>query len=307
MSFIKNFISGEYAVCYRHLPENGSLLFQNEKAVFQVIANNKRYWYADPMLFEHSGRHYLFFEAYDKREKLGRIACCALQEDGTYSEVQIVVSEDFHLSYPNVFTRNGKIYMIPESAAANQILLYECLEFPDKWQKAAVLLDGKKTVDSTFFEFDGKFWLFSAETDPSVMHGTFLNLYEVKEDFALVPHPANPVAKDVSVSRPAGNIFSFGGDVIRPSQDCSEGDYGKALMFNKVVFDGKSYAEEIVFTVYPQNIHSNFNKLLSGCHTYTLSEDRRIEAVDVKYSTIDIILGIKTTLFNILKKLKLIH
>ena len=308
MGILQNFISGEYAVCYRLVPENGGLLFQNQKTAFQVIANSKRYWYADPMLFEHEGRHTLFFEAYDKRGQLGRIACCDLKDDGTHSEIQLAISEDFHLSYPNVFKLGGKIYMIPETADANQVLLYECVEFPCQWQRAAVLMDGIKSVDSTFFELDGKRWLFSAELDKSAVHGARLNLYQVAEDFKLTPHAENPVEKNILTSRPAGNIFHFNSDIIRPSQDCSGGVYGRALLFNKISrLDRDEYIEQPVFTVLPRNIQTNIGKKLTGCHTYALSGNHRIEAVDVKYNVVDIMLGIKITVYNLLKKLRLVQ
>jgi len=307
MSFFKNFITGEYAIGYRFVPENGKLLFQNEKTAFQIIPSSKHCWYADPMLFEFKGRQYLFFEAYDKKVHLGRIACCELKRDGTCSEIKTVISEEFHLSYPDVFRFNGRIVMIPETASLNQILLYECIEFPGKWQKAAVLLDDIKTVDSTVFEFDGKHWLFSAEVNDSVLHGSNLNVYEFKDGFELIPHPANPAVKDISVSRPAGNIFRFKGDILRPSQDCSVGDYGRALKFNRIIeLNSTEYREDTVFTVSPQNIQTDLGKKLSGCHTYALSEDKLVEVVDVKYNKIDIVLGIKINIYNALKKLKLL-
>jgi len=307
MSFFKNFITGEYAIGYRFIPENGNLLFKNEKTAFQIIPDSKRCWYADPMLFEHEGRQYLFFEAYDKKDNIGRIACCELKRDGTCSEIKTVISEEFHLSYPNIFRLNGKIFMIPETAEINQILLYECMDFPGKWQKAAVLSEGKKTVDSTLFELDGKHWLFSAEINDSFLHSTNLNLYEVTNDFALIPHPGNPVVKDIVTSRPAGNIFRLNGCVFRPSQDCSEGEYGKALKFNRIIeLNSTAYSEETVFTVTPQNIQTDLCKKLSGCHTYALSEDRRVEVVDVKYDKLDVVLGIKINSYNALKKLKLL-
>lgn len=308
MGILKNFISGEYAVCYRFVPENGHLLFQNdEKTAFRTITNCKRYWYADPMLFEQEGRHFLFFEAYDKQAKLGRIACCELKDDKTYSGIKVVLAEDFHLSYPNVFRMDGKIYMIPETADENRIFLYECVEFPGQWRKAAVLLDGIKAVDSTFFEHDGR-RVFSAQLDPTVVHGVKLNLYRLEDNLTLVPHPENPVSNDVLRSRPAGNIFNLNGDPVRPAQDCSGGVYGRALLFNRINrLDNASYTEEPVYTVLPRTIQTNLNKKLTGCHTYAISADHRIEAVDVKYDVTDIKLGIKITVYNLCKKMKLIR
>ncbi len=304
MDILKNFISGEYAICYRHVPKGGGLLFQNDKTMFQTLPVSKYYWYADPMLFEAKGRRCLFFEAFEKRCNLGRIACCELKEDGTFTEVKIVISEEFHLSYPDVFSLNGIIYMIPETSASNQIQLYECTDFPYKWRKLSVLSDNIKTVDSTLFEYGGKTWLFSAEIDNTVTHGTKLNLYEVAEGFKLIPHPGNPVITDIALSRPAGKTFQLNGEIIRPSQDCSEGEYGRAVKFNKITcLTGNAYSEETFCTVKPDNISIDSGKKLSGCHTYGLSENGRFEIIDVKINKIDMVLGLKISVYHLLEKL----
>jgi hypothetical protein len=48
------------------------------------------------------------------------------------------------------------------------------------------------------------------------------------------PHPRNPIKSDVRSARPAGRLFSWNGDLYRPSQDCS-GQYGAATVINKVL------------------------------------------------------------------------
>ncbi len=305
MSCLKNFISAEYAIGCRFVPENGNLLFQNNMTLFKLLPSGKRYWYADPMLFEYEGRRCLFFEAFDKRKNLGRIACCMLKEDGTFSEVKIILSEDIHLSYPDVFSRSGKIYMIPEASASGQIRLYECIDFPYQWRQLPPILNGVKTVDSTLFEHNGKTWLFSAELDSAYMHATKLNLFEVTEELKLIPHLCNPVETDLSSSRPAGKIFKFNGSLIRPSQDCSEGEYGRAVKFNKITcLAGDTYEEETFRTVNFENISADTGKKISGCHTYALSEDRRFEIIDIKFNKIDILLGLKISVYQLLKRFR---
>ena len=49
--------------------------------------------------------------------------------------------------------------MIPESCKANKLLLYKCINFPNKWEKKCVLKNNFSCYDTTTFYCGKKFYL----------------------------------------------------------------------------------------------------------------------------------------------------
>src|SRR5262249_3348905 len=64
-------------------------------------------------------------------------------------------------------------------------------------------------------------------------------------------HPANPISTDIRNNRGAGNVFSAGGRLIRPSQSCSP-IYGYSFSFNEITeLSTERYSEKPLHTVTP--------------------------------------------------------
>ena len=100
---------------------------------FIKIKNPKNKWFADPFLFKSNDITYLFVEDYDVKLKKGSISVFTLNKN-KYEFLGKVLEESFHLSYPYVFNYEGEIYMIPETSSQHCIKLFECVEFPIKWE-----------------------------------------------------------------------------------------------------------------------------------------------------------------------------
>ena len=65
------------------------------------------------------------------------------------------------------------------------------------------------------------------------------------------PHPKNPIVSDVKSSRSAGRIFSYDGNIYRPSQN-SLGIYGFGMKINHIVtLTETEYKEECVSDIEP--------------------------------------------------------
>ncbi len=90
------------------------------------------------------------------------------------------------------------------------------------------------------------------------------------------PHAQNPVISDIRKARPAGKIFKFKDNYIRPSQNSSK-YYGRELHIAKMVtLNENEYVEESI-----QNIYSNWdNRLIS---THTLNSDKKLTIIDGQY------------------------
>ena len=82
----------------------------------KIIKNPPNSFIADPFLFRHKEKDFCFVEEYDFLQNKGHISVYEINKNGE-KFLGNVLTEDFHLSYPNVFEYNGQIFMIPESSA----------------------------------------------------------------------------------------------------------------------------------------------------------------------------------------------
>jgi hypothetical protein len=194
---------------------------------------------ADPFLLLHGSTYYLFFEALNKATGLGDIGFATSKDGVTWHYQQIVLSEKFHLSYPQVFEWEGEFYMIPESVGAEKVLLYKAKAFPYQWEIVKGLLPGRYT-DPSVFVHDGKWWMFAGSK------GKNLHLFSADRlDGSWEEHPRSPLLHDnTRISRPGGRVIVDGGQIYRYTQD-GEPQYGSATrVFRITAISATEYAEE---------------------------------------------------------------
>lgn len=232
--------------------------------------------YADPFLYEHCGRHYIFFEAAISSHPRGEIWFVELDRNGNLSQPERALSRDYHLSYPFVFEWNGQTYLLPESSQNRSVEVYRATEFPRRWELAGVLLANVPAVDTTLFERNGKLWLFTSGIGGEDLKSSELSLFFSDSLFGpWTSHPKNPIICDVRRARPAGRLFYEEGDLIRPAQDCSE-CYGHAITLNRIeALSETDYREIPVGTILPDWAADLFA-------THTLNMDSRYEVLDAK-------------------------
>lgn len=192
-----------------------------------VLPDDGTHFYADPFPFAHAGTHYIFVEDYIHAEKKAVISVSTLDDAGIASTPRPVLVEPHHLSYPNVFARDGEIWMLPQGSD-NTLSLYRAVRFPDRWERVATLID-REISDATILEQDGKLWLFATDRDGAGSTSDTLVVYSA--DTLLgpwMPHPLNPIVIDRRRARPGGQFIRSGGRVLLPIQDGTLG-YGGGL------------------------------------------------------------------------------
>lgn len=242
---------------------------------WDIIYPPRDRFYADPFLFSHVGRKFIFFEEYSYQTRHGSIACLEIDERGNYSKPATVLDRDYHLSYPFVFEWGSDIFMMPESCESHAVELYRAVDFPGKWELHKVLLADVVAVDPTLLQHEGKFWLF---VNMAATEGVPLNdeLFLFHSDSPLgpwLPHAQNPIVSDVCSSRPAGRIFERDGQLIRPSQDCSL-RYGHAIKLNRIdVLTETEYRECEIGEISPAWIRGNLA-------THCVSRDQGLQVMD---------------------------
>jgi hypothetical protein len=241
---------------------------------WQILADPGDRFFADPVPVEWEGRTFVFFEDWDHR--LGKAAISAVEFDarGPVGRVVRVLEERWHLSYPFIMPHAGTLFLIPESSARKEVIIYRLVKFPDRWERAAVLLSGVEASDATIVAHQGRLYMFAATRDGAGAVSDTLSIFIAEDLFGpWRPHAANPILIDAAGARPAGNFVRRGERLFRPVQDCRAG-YGTALGLAEVTrLDEVGYGQEMRSILRP-------GPLWPGRKLHTLNRTGRLECID---------------------------
>jgi hypothetical protein len=230
---------------------------------------------ADPFLWEAGGRNYLLFEEIPAGSSRGRLGCVEVFENGSCSEMRIVLQRDYHLSYPCVVPANGELFLLPETAGAGRVDLYRFSRFPWDVELVAPLVEGLALVDTTPILLDGRWYFFTTTALPFM---ETLLFWADRLDGTWNLHPASPVSCCVKNSRSAGNLFWRDGRLYRPTQDCSL-RYGYAIQVSEVTrLTPIEFEERMVNWIPPA-----WGPGLLGTHTW--NESSRLQVLDGRWMT----------------------
>jgi hypothetical protein len=238
------------------------------QATVSVLRNNKRLQgkyldlrsnggWADPFLVAHNDQVFLFAEHIVKGT--GRLAVSQYNAEKYKIEGNpvTILNTGKHLSYPFVFQVEGEWYMMPESSAARELVIYRATEFPNRWERFRVVFQDDEWLDTTPVFYQGKWWIFSIHK-PVNYASTYQELYlfycnDILHD-RWISHPQNPVVSDNRCARPGGPLFLRDGKFFRPGQNCSR-TYGgrislcEILKLSETEYEER-FSEEIYFPWY---------------------------------------------------------
>jgi hypothetical protein len=225
--------------------------------------------YADPFIYETRGRTFLFFEHFDQRDYFsGHILCTEIRGNRFETPV-LALRQPFHLSYPQVFSVNGTIYMLPETRQCGKVLVYRARKFPGDWEIAHVVRSDIEAVDATIcIQPSALFilaWTYSPNSSPRLIGLRANSLLGEWTDWHL--------NGDFLACRPAGSFFHHGENLYRPVQR-DKRTYGDWLGVSKVDrLSADHFSERLFGEIRFQGGPSN-----SSLHTYNRSSN--YEAVD---------------------------
>lgn len=202
-------------------------------------AERAGYW-ADPFGLPGAATE-LLCERYDERSGVGRIERLALHGDGTRSLGAVEVRDaggapgrlggGLHASFPHTFEADGECFVVAETGAARECVLYR-IDAQGRWHAPVTLLDNVAAADPALFRHDGRWWLAITDADQGV-HDNLCLFHAEQLTGAWQPHAANPVKVDRGGARMAGRFFVHEGRLYRPGQDCSS-TYGGAVVLFRV-------------------------------------------------------------------------
>ena len=233
---------------------------------------------ADPFGIVRDGLTYIFVEALDYRNRRGRIDVLTFDSALEFKGRSTCLAEPWHLSYPVPIECDGETYLLPEAHRSGGLSLYRAVEFPERWERIALLDLPHVAVDATPLFHDGLWWLFysPARTTPDELHVAFAD----RLTGPWRAHPGNPVRSGALGSRPGGTAIVVGDRILLPVQDGSR-TYGGAIRtlaidrLSTERFDSELLAKieaPTSFTPFDQGLHT-----LSQCGPLTLFDVKRID------------------------------
>ena len=241
---------------------------------FKIIDPPPGRFYADPFPIKYNGRNYIFFEDCCFIKGKGVISFIEIDKDGNHTEPVVVLQKKHHLSYPFLFTWCDKIFMIPETGDSNNIELYSTENFPYDWKLEKVIMRDVKAYDTTIWFSDNKAWMFTNIVKSGGAGCTDLYLFFADTIFDnWKAHPQNPIISDITSARPAGHLFRYKGDIIRPGQN-SFARYGQSLVLNQITCLTEQHYKELKI----EQVNPGWHPGNLCCHTYNFSED--LEVID---------------------------
>ena len=228
---------------------------------------------ADPFVITTAKDTYIFFEHYSYREGKGWIEVA--KKSQKFKKFHVALEEDYHLSYPFVFTFNGEVYCLPEGNDSNRLNLYKFNEKKLVLEQDGVLMEHVRAIDPTLYYLDGRWNLFFTQKEfPSVKLYRYVS-DELKGEYE--PFFGNPVKVDCADARMAGSFFMHNDKLIRPAQECCR-YYGTSVCLNQVeAMNDKEYVEKQIDKIQPfrgskfkQGFHT-----LNGNETMTVFDGKR--------------------------------
>lgn len=244
-----------------------------------------RRFQADPFLFVKDGELYLFYEL-QHWDDPGCIAMIKTRDLKTWAEPQIVLKEQFHLSFPYVFEDNGTIYMMPESQEDDSIRLYQANEDLTSFTYVRTLLKQERKNginfcfnDSHIYILGGKYYLFTSyQKDWMYYQELFMSDNLLNGTF--VRHPQSPICVSNEFGRNGGSLIEYEDNLLRVTQDC-HADYGDNSSLMKITkLDDNDYEEELfLHNIFPKN-----SIFIDGGHQLNIAkfQGKYIYATDYK-------------------------
>jgi hypothetical protein len=222
--------------------------------------------WADPFPWIEGQQACIFVEEIPYTGSKGHISVFNLAEiDINNPKPTTVIENDYHMSYPFLFSWQNTLYMMPETIANQTLEVYRCKKYPYDWEQFTCIFDDILIADATLMEVDGRWWMFAYQPIADTVIPTNDELFIYYADTPFGPwhsHRKNPVVTDVRHARPAGGLVWFNGSLYRPAQDCSV-RYGYAIAMMRVVqLDTAQYREEFVGWIRP-----NWAPHLTATHT----------------------------------------
>ena len=272
-----------FNLIYKNLiVHNWTVLYSNsdyknlDEYNFSYIKNTKGTFFADPFFVEHDNKKYIFGEEYNHKSKKGYIVAYVIENEVS-KKIGIALEENFHLSFPYIFSYKENYYMIPETKEINEIRIYKCENFPLNWKFHSTIKKDILAVDNMIFEHENLWWLFTNFSPIKNSPESELNLFFSKTGPLTnewQEHKLNPVLINSFSARNAGIIFN-GNDKFRCGHVINDYYKGKRTKIFKIKeLNQDQYEEEEIFELSANNFKGAFS-------THHLYSNNNFTVIDI--------------------------
>ncbi|WP_396167559.1 hypothetical protein [Flavobacterium sp.] len=207
------------------------------KAIYSIAnlkaQNDSTVFLADPFFVKEKDTFYLFFE-HKKTKTEADISLLTSVDGKSYQYRGTVLTQKFHLSYPQVFKYKNDFYMVPETKQANAVLLYKAHRFPFDWKVCDTLIANVQLVDPSLYLSDTLNIMVATD------YAKNMYVYEADSLFGKWKLHREPIALIGTESRAGGRFFADAKGLILPVQDFSNG-YGCGLSLYRFSFKNGKY------------------------------------------------------------------
>jgi hypothetical protein len=229
--------------------------------------NDSTLFLADPFFVKEKDTFYLFFE-HQKNKTNADVGLLTSTDGKKYQYRGTVLTQKFHLSYPQVFKYKDAFYMVPESKQANMVLLYKAHHFPFDWRICDTLIANVALVDPSIYLSDSLNILVATDYEKNMY------LYQADSLFGKWKlHKKKPIALIGTEARAGGRFFVDKKGLVLPVQNCTKG-YGYGVSLYRFSFHGGSYQVEREHSFYLK-ANENIAAFNAGMHQLDI---QRIDA-----------------------------
>ncbi len=224
-----------------------------------------RSYLADPFPWPGTGR--ILCEDMPMTDGVGRIVAVS-EAGGTLSEPAAILEDGFHHSYPCTLQDGDTVYCVPETTQRGATRIHR-LCGDGTLIRVCDVAPHARLADPTLFRWNGRYWLGCTDLDLG-NHDNLCLLHAPAPTGPWEPHACWPVKVDVRGARSAGMLFSTGGRLYRPGQDCAA-TYGAAVALHEVTALTATEFRESLITVLRPDRNGPFPH---GLHTLVHDGDR---------------------------------
>lgn len=236
---------------------------------------------ADPFIIEKDNNVYVFYEAFNFRNSKGTLHCRIL--DSNLTELEDVKLEGFehlkcHLSFPYLFHNNDQLFMIPESSERKEVILFQSIDFPTRWQQVKVLLSDIALTDNVLFTLNGSVYLQSTTMDDELVIHTANDLTGPWQKITPVLNMSNQHQRGAGAPHYVDNRMYF------LTQECTPEIYGKSIYIKELISLNDSCFEEFLVA----QVNSSINQS-DGVHTLNFTDNYIVyDSKIIKFSLLSI-------------------
>ena len=233
---------------------------------------------AHPFMVVADSLYYLFFTAKDGKTDQGGIGLARSRNGLDWEYRQIVIKEQFVLSYPYVFKWRDDYYLIPEAHTETSVRLYKAASFPDKWTYQGDLIAGDHFISATVAYYSSMWWMFVSP----VGNETLRLFYAPDLKGPWTEHPGSPVvAKDKNIARPGGRPLIIDGYLYRLGQDCDPTYGNQVFAFQITEISTTAYKEKMIETPLVKASSKGWNAdAMHHVDAHQIGENKWIAAID---------------------------